>query len=177
MDTNSQVYKLTFWSSIKPFLWPLLATLFFVLGFMPILAFTANSDSFKFALIIAIVWVFFTGIPPVVLEINYLLHDRKTSLKIDKSNGIVEISNRDNISRFLIDDIILIEKHHSGIEKGERFGRMHWHTFYYYKLLVRDSAPIFISRMIVVNLEKSFENTKCEMSWERFPIIKGEAHK
>lgn len=173
MDIDNHTYKLRFWSSVKPLLWPLFVTIVFTAGFIPILATTANSDSFLFALIVAIIWISLTGIPPVVLEINYIFHDWETKLKIDQTNNVVEISRRDEINRFKIQDIIQIEKHHSGLEKGDRVARMHWHTFYYYRLLVRNHEPVLISRMIITNLEKKIENVKYKMSWNRFPIIRG----
>ncbi len=172
MDTNSQIYKLTFWSSARPILWPLFVTIVFIAGFIPILTVTANSDSFFFALIVATIWICITGIPPMVLELNYLFHDWEMTLKIDQPNGIMEISRRDVISRFQFQDFTRIEKHHSGLEKGDRLGRMHWFPYYYYKVYVRNHKPILVSRMIIAKLEKQLKNVKCELIWRRFPIIR-----
>lgn len=172
MDTDSQLYKLSIWSSIKPFIWPFFVTLVFIVGFIPIIVFTANTDSQTFALIVAIVWITFTGVPPIVLEINYIMYDWNTSFEIDQSNGIVKFSKQGRSYSFRIQDIVQIEKYHSNIVKGETMARMHWHTFYYYKLVLRQHEPITLSRMIVERLEKKIENVKTESIRKSFPIIR-----
>lgn len=172
MDINNQIYKVTTWSSIRPLLWPLFLTIVSIAGFIPILTLAANPDTYLFILIVAIIWICFTGIPPIVLELNYLIHDWKTTLKIDHPRSMIEISRRGVISIFQFQDITRIEKHHSGLEKGDRVGRMHWHPYYYYKVYVRNHEPILVSRMIITKLEMQLENVKCELIWKSFPIIR-----
>lgn len=172
MGSNSQLYKISFWSVIKPGIWPFTVLCISIAGFFPIVVLTNGTDFQSFALVVAIVWIAITGIPPFILAINYLTHDRHTVLEIDQSNNNIRISRRNNIYTFPLEDILRIEKYHSNIVKGETMTRMHWHTFYFYKLVLRQHESVEVSRMIIEKFERKIENVRFEYIRTSFPLIR-----
>jgi len=172
MDINSKKYRIGFFSFIKPGILPFSVFILFILAYIPLLAYTYSTDKQLGAWIVAIIWICFMGVPPLVLHLNYFLHDRKKCLVVNNVERIITLTESLNEHSIRYDEIERIEKYHSK-GSGEGFKpKMPWHTYYFYKIIVKDKEPVFISRMIQDNFEKKIEGICFKFIRVFYPKIK-----
>lgn len=172
MDINSKKYKIGFISFIKPGILPFSVFLLFILAYIPLLVYTYSTDKQLGAWLVAILWICFMGVPPIVLHLNYFLHDRKENLVVNNVERTITFTESIKEHRIRYDEIERIEKCHSK-RSGDGFEpKMPWHTYYYYKIIVKDNEPVYISRMIQDNLEQKMEGICFKNIRVFYPMIK-----
>lgn len=174
MQNNSMKFKIGLISFIKPGILPFFIFLFFVIAFVPLIAYSSESEKQMIVWIVAIVWIGFIGLPPIVLHINYYLHDRNRCIEINVIKQYIVLTKRNTKLTIKFDEIDRIEKYHSKNQEESFIPKMHWHTFYYYKIVLKDKKPVYISRMTLEKFEKRIEGINFKFIKVFYPIIKEE---
>ena len=163
---------MSFISFIKPGIWPFIVTLFFIIAYIPLMAYTYGTEQQLGAWLVAIVWIGFTGIPPILLHLDYFLNDKTKQLCINNSERFLLLLVDNVTQRIGYEEIERIEKYSS--TKPDSFSKMHWFTYFYYRIVITGKEPIFITSMVVGKLEKKVEGITFEYIFVPFPIIKRE---
>jgi hypothetical protein len=149
----------------------MLIFLFFFIAFLPILSYTYGTDKQRFAEIVFYTWLVITALPPLILHINYFINDRKCALVIDSCKRIVTLKKGSKKQIYKFGEIIRIEKYHSKNQEGLFAPGMHWHTYYFYKIILEGKEPICLSNMIISDLEKEFTDINFVSIRVPFPVI------
>lgn len=165
-------YKISFISFIKPGVLPVTITLLFVIVFSPLMVYTYGTEKQLGAWLIAIIWISFTTIPPMILHVNYFFHDRNKIIEIDNSKGFLILTEGDNRQSMKFEEIERVEKYHSKGSKDKATSKVHWHTYYYYKVILKDREPIYISRMVLENFEKKIEGISFKFIRIPYPFLR-----
>jgi heme/copper-type cytochrome/quinol oxidase subunit 4 len=161
-------YKISFISFIKPGVLPFTLTLLFIILFTPLMVYTYGTEKW----LVALIWISFTAIPPMLLHVNYFFHDRRKSIEINNPKGLLILTERNNKQSLKYEEIERIEKYHSKSLKDKAISKIHWHTYYYYKIIVKDKNPITISRMVIEKFENEIKGISFKFIRVPYPIIR-----
>jgi len=172
MDIEEKLFKMAFLSFIKPGISPFLIFLLFVIMFYPLLIYTYGTEKQLGAWLVAAVWILFTGISPLILQINYFMNDRHKHLIINNSKRFLILKEGKIKQKIQYKEIERIVKYHSKNSKEGFVPRMHWHTYYYYKIIIKDKEPVYISRMIVERFEEKIEEINFNFIRVAYPFIR-----
>lgn len=174
MNITDKKFRINFLSFIRPGILPLILFLFSVIIFVPILLYTLGTDKEIGALIITIMVTGFTGIPPLVLNINYYINDRNKFIEINNTGKffILQKGNEKQIIKFEM--IKYIEKYHSGLENKKEgvSQKIHWVYYYYYKIILQNEQQVFISRLLIEKLEEKIQGIEFKNVRVAFPYIR-----
>lgn len=171
MDTNNDQYKINFFSFIKPSVLPFVITIFFIIVFIPLMLFTYGTEDQFCSWFVAIGWISFTGLPPIVLHLNYFLNDRNKCIEIDNLKRTITlfVGNEKQIIKY--DAIERIEKYCSNT-KGGFVLKNNWNTYYYYKIVLKGNSSVYLSRMIIEKIEKKIEGISIKFVRTTYPFIR-----
>lgn len=171
MDTN-RIFKITFWSFIKPGIWPFIIICLAIGLFVPFILLTLTKEQSIPVLCVSILVIGYTLIPPAFLHIQYFFKGKDTSIIINERNNTIDISIQDVSITKQFGEIELIEKYHSNVVKGKVFSRAHWFTYYYYLIYFKDREPVCINCMVIQKLEKKIEGANFDSIWKSFPWMR-----
>jgi len=167
IESNYIKYKVNFISFIKPCILPVFLFLLFVLLYIPIIIFTKNSERYLVPWIVGICWISITFIPIIILHINYYFNDRKKQLVINNLKKKLSLIQEDQIKEISYNEIEVVEKYSADLF----FSRLPFKTYYYYKIIIKNKAPLYISRMIIEKLERKINISCIEFNSVFYPFI------
>jgi hypothetical protein len=170
--THFEKYKISFISFIKPGVLPFTLTLLFIILFTPLMVYTYGTEKELGSWLVALIWISFTAIPPMLLHVNYFFHDRRKSIEINNPKGLLILTERNNKQSLKYEEIERIEKYHSKSLKDKAISKIHWHTYYYYKIIVKDKNPITISRMVIEKFENEIKGISFKFIRVPYPFIR-----
>lgn len=171
MINNTKKYRLSFLTFLKPGILPFIIFMLFIVVYIPLMVYTYKSEEQFWAWLVAFLWISFVGVPPLVLHINYFLNDKNKSIKINNSKKLIVLikDNKEHIVNY--NEIIKVEKYHSK-NIGEAYvPKMNWHTYYYYKIILKNNEPFYISRMTFEKFESIIEGIDFQFIRVFYPLI------
>ena len=144
--------KITFISYILPLCNPVLSFLLIAILTLKYTIYFYENEYAIFWLMTALYLLIFI-IPSFILQLNYTLSDKKTTLIIDESIDLVKLTDNEKEFSFKLSDVDRVRMIHSKNYDGF-WASAPWKTHYFYMICLKNDDEFLVTRLIGKKLDK-----------------------
>ncbi len=163
---------ISFGSQIRPITYPLIVFIVISIYFSNIINDAWHTEYRLFSLIIYFFLLVYTLVIPIYVHLNYLKNDNRTILTINNSEERITCKKK---SKLIVTDVFQnisrLEIHQVHKYKERSVNWFSWSAYYYYKLIFNNGEVLYVSRLVIKDLENKLGEIKIEYVNHFIPLI------